>query len=377
MPRDDDEINYELVIREKRQDTSALKSILQQLFSGVGLVVLCILIAIFGATAYIGLEQEYDEKLYADKQDAARQVRDAQLYLVNIFWEYATNIDRFNYTEEAFNNKTEDDLKLFISYVINATRDYKYDGEIEGWEFFWHQDQFPKALLFTITIMTTIGYGHIYPRTLEGQLFTIVYSLVAMGITLVMLANVGAALADALIYSYSRICCRWFRSARVKSEIPSRSMRKIMRRRLVDDEIGDESFMPTNSIAIPIIVNILIIAGYVGVGAVVFSAWEGWSTMAAAYFSFVTLTTIGLGDLSPLNTFTAIGKPDAGFTEYINMMFATFYCAVGLALVSMCISLIQEQVARQAALMAGSKDEVIELDVIEIVPRRKKFLRDG
>ena len=48
MPRDEDEINYELVIREKRQDTSALKSILQQLFSGVGLVVLCILIAIFG-----------------------------------------------------------------------------------------------------------------------------------------------------------------------------------------------------------------------------------------------------------------------------------------------------------------------------------------
>ena len=55
-----------------------------------------------GATAYIGLEQEYDEKLYADKQDAGRQVRDAQLYLVNIFWEYATNIDRFNYTEEAY-----------------------------------------------------------------------------------------------------------------------------------------------------------------------------------------------------------------------------------------------------------------------------------
>ena len=48
MPRDEDEINYELVIREKRQDTRALKSILQELFSGVGLVVICIVIAIFG-----------------------------------------------------------------------------------------------------------------------------------------------------------------------------------------------------------------------------------------------------------------------------------------------------------------------------------------
>ena len=52
MPRDEDEINYELVIREKKQDTSALKSILQQLFSGVGLVVICVFIAIFGKSMY-------------------------------------------------------------------------------------------------------------------------------------------------------------------------------------------------------------------------------------------------------------------------------------------------------------------------------------
>ena len=115
-------------------------------------------------------------------------MRDAQLYLQNIFWEYATNIDRFNLTEETlvlmftfsfhlirlkqekvfsnthtstfdyrFANKTEEDINLYISYVINATRDFQYDGEIEGWDYFWHPKEFPKALLFTITIMTTIG----------------------------------------------------------------------------------------------------------------------------------------------------------------------------------------------------------------------------
>ena len=49
------------------------------------------------------------------------------------------------------------------------------------------------------------GYGLIYPRTLNGQLFTIGYSLGAMGSTLVMLSQVGAALADGLIYTY-RLC---------------------------------------------------------------------------------------------------------------------------------------------------------------------------
>ena len=66
---------------------------------------------ILGATAYIGLEQEDDEQRYQAKQDAARQVRDAQLYLQNIFWEYATNIDRFNLTEETL-------VMIFILLVI-------------------------------------------------------------------------------------------------------------------------------------------------------------------------------------------------------------------------------------------------------------------
>ena len=54
-----------------------------------------------GATAYIAIEQDFDEGLYEDKQVAAKQVRDAQLYLNAIFWEYATNIDRYNFSEES------------------------------------------------------------------------------------------------------------------------------------------------------------------------------------------------------------------------------------------------------------------------------------
>ena len=39
----------------------------------------------------------------------------------------------------------------------------------------------------------------------------------------------------------------------------------------------------------------------------------------------------------------------------------------------MCISLIQEQVARQSAKMIGSTETVIELDTVEILPRQKDF----
>ena len=52
---------------------------------------------------------------------------------------------------------------------------------------------------------------------------------------------------------HSRVCCRWFRNRRVEMEIPSRVMQKKLRRRLVDEDVGDEYFMPTNTIPIPII----------------------------------------------------------------------------------------------------------------------------
>ncbi len=85
-------------------------------------------------------------------------------------------------------DKADEDLRTFVSFVVNHTSDFNYDGAIEGWDYFW---TLPKALLFTITIMTTIGYGHIYPVTLIGKLFTIVYALVALPVFFVMMANVG------------------------------------------------------------------------------------------------------------------------------------------------------------------------------------------
>ena len=110
----------------------------------------------------------------------------------------------------------------------------------------------------------------------------------------------------------SRVCCRWFRNRRVVTEIPSRSLRKRLRRRLVDEDVGDELFMPTNTIPIPIIVNIVIMFSYIAIGAFIFSKWEGWDVASGAYFSFITLLTIGFGDMVTLEKYTVKRRnPDA------------------------------------------------------------------
>ena len=71
--------------------------------------------------------------------------------------------------------------------------------------------------------------------------------------------------------------------------------------RVSDDVVGKEDYMPTDDVHVPITINLMLIALYLGLGALIFSSWEGWEVITAYYFSFVTLSTVGFGDYVPGN----------------------------------------------------------------------------
>ncbi|XP_065366953.1 uncharacterized protein LOC135959806 [Calliphora vicina] len=68
---------------------------------------------------------------------------------------------------------------------------------------------FSEALLYSVTVITTIGHGSLTPRTAGGKIATIFYALIGVPLMLMCLSSLGALLADALQCTYARLCCRW------------------------------------------------------------------------------------------------------------------------------------------------------------------------
>lgn len=85
-----------------------------------------------------------------------------------------------------------------------------------------------------------------------------------------------------------------------------------------------------NLICVVTTLSILTIAG----GAAAFSAYEGWTYFDSVYYCFITLTTIGFGDMVALQKDNALNdKP-----EYV--MFSLIFILFGLAIVAASLNLL-------------------------------------
>ncbi|XP_049271413.1 TWiK family of potassium channels protein 12 [Rhipicephalus sanguineus] len=104
-----------------------------------------------------------------------------------------------------------------------------------------------------------------------------------------------------------------------------------------DDEVYEDGASKPR-VSVPITLCFVIMIGYISGGAVIFSLWEGWEFLDGSYFCFVTLSTIGFGDLVPGDTVVS----DSGSQE--KLVICSLYLLVGMALIAMCFNLMQEEV---------------------------------
>ena len=90
-------------------------------------------------------------------------------------------------------------------------------------------------------------------------------------------------------------------------------------------------------VTVPITICLVIIAGYIFAGAVLFTLWEDWDYLTGSYFCFITLSTIGFGDIVP-------GTDMDKWASSEKLVLCALYLAFGLSLLAMCFNLMQEEV---------------------------------
>lgn len=165
-----------------------------------------------------------------------------------------------------------------------------------------------QGVFFASTVLTTIGYGNIAPVTLSGRVFCLSFALIGIPLTLSVIADLGVLLASAV----SAIpCWGWCRSWWSL------------------DDGGKAAMWRNGLIALG---AVLLLFVYLAAGAAMFTLWEdGWDFFDGFYFCFITMTTIGFGDLVPRHP---------SYT-----LLCTLYILMGLALTSTIIELVRRQYA--------------------------------
>ncbi|KAI9551808.1 hypothetical protein GHT06_022144 [Daphnia sinensis] len=166
------------------------------------------------------------------------------------------------------------------------------------------QWKFAGAFYYATTVLTTIGYGHSTPHTIGGKLFTMAYALVGIPLGLVMFQSIGERLNNF-------------------SSFVIRNVKRVLK---YDSIEASE----TNLILVVTAITTITISG----GAAAFSKYEGWTYFDSIYYCFVTLTTIGFGDMVALQQDNALtDKP-----EYV--AFVLIFILFGLAIVAACLNLL-------------------------------------
>ena len=144
------------------------------------------------------------------------------------------------------------------------------------------------------------------------------------------------------------------RSRAVRQRMDSQSSRE----KLMDDEDWEDEdekeWESINMVSVPVTVSMGIIALYIFGGGVLFSYWEEWDLLQACYFCFITVSTIGFGDVTP-------GRDFKDPTHNVRLIIGSVYSIFGMAIITMCFSLMQEEIISKVK-WVGKKLGIIEVE---------------
>uniref|UniRef100_A0A182PAA6 Potassium channel domain-containing protein n=1 Tax=Anopheles epiroticus TaxID=199890 RepID=A0A182PAA6_9DIPT len=250
---------------------------------------------------------------------------------------------------------------------------------------------FARAFLYSLTILTTIGYGSVAPRTVLGRMITLAYAVLGIPLTLVYLSSTGGMLAKVARGVFSRVLCcclcsncgyccydekrmeekekrmkrkrqqmelqqqqqhlalsgqepYYVRSGSLQNSVNSPEKQLTMLGPAVttpdlDSTAGSSdsesrASMHGLSILAPILLCVAMMSIYIVVGALTLFRLESLPLSDGVYFCFMALSTIGFGTLAPGT------RRESTATTW----FCSGYIMAGMALTAMCFNVLHDEI---------------------------------
>ncbi len=185
---------------------------------------------------------------------------------------------------------------------------------------------FMHSLYFVVVTTTTVGYGDVTPHTDAGRLLAVLLIVV----NIAFLTTLATVLAEALQAKAEEHAEALEKAAR-ESELGGRSFRHLDN---LLSGVGDtEAMKLTRAIGR----RLLIFVAYVLLGTVAFAVLEEWDVVQCLYFSVVTVSSVGYGDMVLTGT----------VSRAFGMVYATCGIFGTVALAGQCTELYLEQQTAQ------------------------------
>ncbi|XP_062432508.1 potassium channel subfamily K member 16-like isoform X3 [Rhea pennata] len=163
-----------------------------------------------------------------------------------------------------FTHLTVAEMEQFMRNLTEAIQNGVYpvgnESQIENsnWDF-------SNSFFFAGTVVSTIGYGTVRPKTAGGQIFCVFFALFGIPLNIVFLHRVGKILS---------LLCK-----KLGKFLYEKGMRKKKIKFL--------------TLLFFLVTGILV---FLCLPSLFFQITEGWSYSEGIYFAFITLSTIGFGD---------------------------------------------------------------------------------
>ncbi|XP_051502205.1 potassium channel subfamily K member 5a [Myxocyprinus asiaticus] len=227
--------------------------------------------------------------------------------------------------------------KADLDHILEVVSDAAGHGVTITGDKTFNNWNWPNAVIFAATVITTIGYGNIAPKTSSGRVFCIFYGLFGVPLCFTWISELGK-----------------FFGGRAKHLGQYLTKKGVTLRKT--------QFTCT---AIFLLWGMLI---HLVIPPFVFMSQEGWTYIEGLYFSFVTLTTIGFGDL------VAGVDPNADYPT-LYRYFVEVWIYLGLAWLSLFFNWkVRMVVEAHKALKKRRKRRKLSLDELEHYKESHKTL---